>query len=501
MNGGPPALARVALPGHYEFVEAGALQVGSRPKIIISRFESMVSLPAGKAVLGGHATTFSGERIAIDSVEVEVDDPSWPPVDPARRRVVRQRFADRLTRLAAASGDGGPRVLVVTHSLGLGGGQLYLQTLLRALAERGVRCAVTSLYDGVLVAELEELGFPVLVTGAPDLTEPEAYDAHRLQVASFAVEHGCTVCLANTFPTHGAVSAAQLVGLPVIWAIHESFVPEQFWRETHAEPGVHPFVAESAVQALGQCRRVVFVADATRQLYAEYLPAGAGVVVPYAADVDDIEAYRNTRSREDVRRQLGIAPEATVFLCIGSIEPRKAQLSLVQAFAKSTMLLADDVVLVVVGATRSPYVDALVRYVEARHLEDKVRVEPLQPDTYKWYLACDALVCASDVESLPRSILEAMQFGRPVVSTSVFGVPELVVDGESGFLCEVNDLVEIRGALERATAIGRDGLATMGAHAREVVLQTHRPEAFADYLYDKLVGDASVARTSAHDTA
>ena len=69
------------------------------------------------------------------------------------------------------------------------------------------------------------------------------------------------------------------------------------------------------------------------------------------------------------------------------------------------------------------------------------------------------LVCASDVESLPRSMLEAMAFGRPVASTAVFGIPELVEDGVSGFLCRDRDLAALRGMLERVadTSRGRPG--------------------------------------------
>ena len=60
-------------------------------------------------------------------------------------------------------------------------------------------------------------------------------------------------------------------------------------------------------------------------------------------------------------------------------------------------------------------------------------------DTYPWYRAADLLVSASDIESLPRSVLEAMCFRVPVLATSIFGLPELISDGETGFLFEPGD--------------------------------------------------------------
>ncbi|KRS22016.1 glycosyl transferase family 1 [Alishewanella sp. WH16-1] len=48
----------------------------------------------------------------------------------------------------------------------------------------------------------------------------------------------------------------------------------------------------------------------------------------------------------------------------------------------------------------------------------------------------DIYVCASHVEAFPISVLEAMAFGLPIVSTNVNGIPEAIIDGENGVLCE-----------------------------------------------------------------
>jgi len=59
-------------------------------------------------------------------------------------------------------------------------------------------------------------------------------------------------------------------------------------------------------------------------------------------------------------------------------------------------------------------------------------------------------VCASDIESLPFSILEAMAFGTPVLSTRIFGIPTLIEDGRTGYLCEPRDIDSLARGLERA---------------------------------------------------
>jgi len=84
-------------------------------------------------------------------------------------------------------------------------------------------------------------------------------------------------------------------------------------------------------------------------------------------------------------------------------------------------------------------------------------------------------VLASDMEILdgiPVVLMEAMAMGIPVVATRVSGIPELVVDGETGLLVEPADA---RGIAEAVVRISREtslspGLARRG---REIILEKH----------------------------
>jgi D-inositol-3-phosphate glycosyltransferase len=482
VNGAPAQPARLPLPGRLSHI-SGA------PEHEVAGFEVPIRLEPGPVRLTGTVTPVVGEAFAVEEAVVEVETVSWDPVDMARRDQVERRIQHRIARLReAAPSRPELRVLVVTHNLGLGGAQLYLQDLLRRLRARGVWCAVTAQRGGVLAAELENDGFPVLVTGEAIPSDPEAYDAFRMQVASWAAEHGCTVCVANTFAVYPAVDAALLAGLPVVWSIHESFLPDQFWWETYMRPWIHPHVADRAFDALRRTSRVVFVADATRQIYAPLISPGAAAVVPYGVDLREIDEYRDRHERAAVRRALGISDTSTVLLCVGTIEPRKGQLALAQAFAGSALLADSDVELVYVGAQEgSRYVGALNQFVEDAGVKDRVRIEPMQPDTYQWYLASDVLVCGSDIESLPRTILEAFAFERPVASTSVFGVPELVVDRENGFLCEPGSIIQLRRLLERAATAAPATRAAMGKAGRALMETRHHPDIYADFIHAELV--------------
>jgi glycosyltransferase involved in cell wall biosynthesis len=80
--------------------------------------------------------------------------------------------------------------------------------------------------------------------------------------------------------------------------------------------------------------------------------------------------------------------------------------------------------------------------------------------------ACSSSVLAATRrEGLPKTVIESMACGVPPVATAVGGVPELIVDGESGFIVPVEDARAIGEALTRL--LDADLRARMGAAARE----------------------------------
>ncbi|MEY2715415.1 MAG: hypothetical protein RIT24_1758, partial [Planctomycetota bacterium] len=82
-------------------------------------------------------------------------------------------------------------------------------------------------------------------------------------------------------------------------------------------------------------------------------------------------------------------------------------------------------------------------------------------------------VLASDGErdGIPVFLNEAMALGVPVVTTPVSGIPEMVIDGETGFLCAPNDSASLALALARALG-DRARAARVAAAARALVHRT-----------------------------
>ncbi len=89
---------------------------------------------------------------------------------------------------------------------------------------------------------------------------------------------------------------------------------------------------------------------------------------------------------------------------------------------------------------------------QARYAGVDARFHGFVPDLRERLAALDVLVQPSRADNLPLAVLEAMAAGLPVVGTRVGGIPELVVDGETGVLVEPEDPPALAEALDSLAA-------------------------------------------------
>jgi glycosyltransferase involved in cell wall biosynthesis len=97
------------------------------------------------------------------------------------------------------------------------------------------------------------------------------------------------------------------------------------------------------------------------------------------------------------------------------------------------------------------------------------------------------LILPSFAEGLPVVIMEAMALARPVVTTYIAGIPELVRDGEEGFLVFASDVEGLADAIERLLQLDAQALAYMGSKAADRVRERHSIATEAAKLRDHLI--------------
>lgn len=139
------------------------------------------------------------------------------------------------------------------------------------------------------------------------------------------------------------------------------------------------------------------------------------------------------RSREAVRTELGINREAMI-LHLSNLRPVKRIPLLLDTVARLRPREAFKLV-ILAGGDFSPYIDQMRRL----GLKDHVLVRDNVTAVEDYLQAADLGLFTSESESFCLSILEAMTFGCPSVATKVGGIPEVVVDGETGVLVPSSD--------------------------------------------------------------
>jgi glycosyltransferase involved in cell wall biosynthesis len=140
-----------------------------------------------------------------------------------------------------------------------------------------------------------------------------------------------------------------------------------------------------------------------------------------------------------VKKELNIAANAPLCLMLASYERRKGHEFLLDAF-RQVVAAVPDACLVICGFGCQEEIDRVKRYVEQSGIAASVRLLDFRSDKERFLAETDVLLVPSQAfESFGYTSVEAMAFRKPVVATTVGGIPEVVADGETGFCVDPDD--------------------------------------------------------------
>ena len=174
------------------------------------------------------------------------------------------------------------------------------------------------------------------------------------------------------------------------------------------------------------------------------------------------------RDTQEARKDLGIVPDAVVFSSVGNLFPYKGHADLLSALSLIKGELPKSWILLVAGKDIGGSLDALRRQADQLGLAQNVRLLGQRRDIPTILSAADIHVSASHHEGFPNNILEAMCARLPVIATAVGGVPEQIIDGETGILVPARDPVALSKAL-LSLACNPDLRAAMGMRGQDRV--------------------------------
>ncbi len=167
-----------------------------------------------------------------------------------------------------------------------------------------------------------------------------------------------------------------------------------------------------------------------------------------------------------------VPSETNRLVCVGRLCPQKGQLLLVKAIAQIARERRDfHLVLVGDGEHRG----AIEQLIAENNLANFVTITgwATAGRVRDEILAARAMILPSFAEGLPVALVEAMALGRPVLSTYIAGIPELVVNGKTGWLFPAGSENAMLDAIRACLDAPKEALKAMGELGRARALERH----------------------------
>jgi glycosyltransferase involved in cell wall biosynthesis len=331
---------------------------------------------------------------------------------------------------------------LVSHELSLSGAPKLLADLAMSIKSQGAKVKVISLLDGPMrkVLEAEGIRVKVIPKSAIDwhhhMYKPARLFFFTYMTLFFFLNAKGTVLVnsAASWPLFPALDFYSRLKRVILY-VHESISP--FGLVT---PGkMHGLLEKIAIEKTFE---IWFGSGGTREIWRR---AGFDGKVIYWSGLLKTQSEAGQLKSSTIHNLVNV----------GSAHSRKGTHYLVDAFIKCAKehRIPGDMILTLVGfpAKIDVFVYDLIMKILLSGLKDRIKiVGALSPEKLVDYFRRDALyIQPSIMECLPISLLQAMSFGMPILSTDVDGCPEAIQNGINGYLCKSQNIEAMADSIEK----------------------------------------------------
>jgi glycosyltransferase involved in cell wall biosynthesis len=317
-----------------------------------------------------------------------------------------------------------PRRILYIHGISkIGGAETDLLNLLKHIDLQRWDPYVVCPSNGPLLREIEQLKIPVHPMNLPSWRKFK--DAFRVPLAVWSLlklirDLQVDLVHVNDY-WWGPIAdmACKLTKLPCVVHIRQEIEPRRIKQYRLRGPG-----------------KLIAVSRRIRHVALESGIDPSRITVVYSG-IDTTHSINPSEGKR-VRSQYGITPNQLVIGTVANLFPRKGYEYLIQALAEINQK-KPGVHCLIVGEGDETYRSKLLDLVDKNGLEKVVTFTGFQQDVPSYIAAMDVFVLPSVIEGFGIVLLEAMAMEKPVVATTVGGIPEIVEDQATGFLVPPKD--------------------------------------------------------------
>lgn len=342
-----------------------------------------------------------------------------------------------------ASPSSGLRVIFICHSLvpSEGAPRSLSELVLTLKSNFAVRPLVFSPVRRGLVDLYEGAGIRTVTP----LLEESAYDLDEIanSFRGILIDTKPDIVIANTCQTLWLAAISRRSHVPTLSIVRESsskFITFDFGS---------PAQMAASREGFESSNRLIFVSKACLAKWQQHHSLRAATVIYNGTNMGAREfGYElpSADAREVAPMSVAdIFSDAIVLLSVGTINPRKSQIDIVNAFSLLPAETRRKSILVFVGCRGDLYANKFREHIRGldSSVASRIMVIPETGNVDQWYRRAGVFVFASRCEAYPRVVIEALSYGLPIISSSAEGVSEQIVHKESGLIFEAGNVLEL----------------------------------------------------------
>ena len=193
----------------------------------------------------------------------------------------------------------------------------------------------------------------------------------------------------------------------------------------------------------------------------------------------DLSYFRPAKPGPDLRQELGLPQEHLLVGLISYLRTYKGHEYFIEA-ARHIANRRDDVTFVIVG--EGPEEQPIRKRIEERGLTRRVRMLGFRDDLLNVFRSLDVFAIPSvEGDTIPQVLMQALAMGIPVVSTTVGSIPDVVLEGETGFVVPPRDAHALADRIVRLLD-DKDLRSRLGVNGRSLVERSYSIEKMLDRM-------------------
>ncbi len=326
------------------------------------------------------------------------------------------------------------KILYVITKSEQGGAQHYVASLLKKMNAQGYECSLVTGSQGWLINELHDAAHTIFVF--PELIRwrnPTVIFRLILKFITFFKNNRFDVIHLNSSAPLAIASIAQLfTSAKIIFTYHGLSVAHSQWKKSTVLKFLYRayfFLFSFFID------RAIFVCNYDKEVAQKLRLCNAPSATVIYNGLSERIYLEKYGARMELQRFVRQSLDDRIIIgTLARLEYQKNIEFFIRAASSARFLKA---LWIVLGTGSDKF--ALQKSIESKGLENVIFIIDTTDEPSRYLKAFDIFLCTSRYEGCPYAILEALSAGLPIISTNVGGIPEMITDGQTGFLVNGDD--------------------------------------------------------------